>query len=59
MKPYKHDEIKAHFEDWIQEQTQDWIDENLDDLHHHAFNTDYYLIERIKQSNGLVIKLLI
>ena len=43
-KPYKHDKIKAHFEEWIQEQTQDWIDENLDDLHHHAFNTDYYVI---------------
>ncbi len=43
-KPYKHDEIKAHFEEWIQEQTQDWIEENIDDLHHHAFNTDYYII---------------
>ena len=46
MKPYKHDEIKAHFEDWLEEQTQDWIEENLDDLHHHAFNTDYYIIGR-------------
>ena len=43
-KPYKHDEIKAHFEDWLEEQTQDWIEENIDDLHHHAFNTDYYII---------------
>ena len=43
-KPYKHDEIKAHFEDWLEDQTQDWIEENLDDLHHHAFNTDYYII---------------
>ena len=41
---YKKDEIKSHFEDWIKEQDENWINENIDDLHHHCFNTDYYII---------------
>ena len=43
-KAYKYYEIKSHFYDFIREQDQDWIDENKDDLHHHAFNMDYYII---------------
>ena len=41
---YKYEEIKEHFEDFIQDQDKDWIKENFDDLHHHAFNNDYYII---------------
>ena len=41
---YKYDEIKSHFKDFINEQDKDWIKENFDDLHHCAFNQDYYLI---------------
>ena len=41
---YKKQEIKEHFEDWIKDQDLDWITQNVDDLHHHAFNTDYYII---------------
>ena len=44
MTQYKYKEIKSHFEDWIKDQDQDWIKDNLDDLHHHCFNTDYYII---------------
>ena len=41
---YKYEEIKEHFNDFIKDQDQDWIKENFDDLHHHAFNNDYYII---------------
>ena len=41
---YKYEEIKEHFEDFIKDQDKDWIKENFDDLHHHAFNNDYYII---------------
>ena len=41
---YKKDEIKDHFDDFIKEQPEDWIEENIDDIHHHAFNTDYFII---------------
>ena len=44
MQHYKYDEIKEHFEDWVEDQEVEWIGENVDDLHHHAFNTDYYII---------------
>jgi len=41
---YKREEIKEHFDDFINDQDAEWIEENKDDLHHHAFNTDYYII---------------
>jgi len=44
---YKYDEIKSYFNDWLKdryESNEDWINENLDDLHHYAFNEDYYII---------------
>ena len=41
---YKQEEIKEYFQDWIEDQDKDWILENKEDLHHHCFNTDYYII---------------
>ena len=45
---YKKKEIKEYFYSWINDQVvtvgEDWIRDNMDDLHHHAFNTDYYII---------------
>ena len=41
---FKYDEIKSHFEDFIKDNDKNWIKDNLDDLHHHCFNTDYYII---------------
>jgi hypothetical protein len=41
---YKKEEIQEHFNDWIKDQDLDWITQNIDDLHHHCFNTDYYII---------------
>ena len=45
---YKYEEIKEYFHEWEQETSHHqgtwWIVENIDDLHHHAFNTDYYII---------------
>ena len=44
MTQYKYNEIKSHFEDWIEDQDKQWITDNIDDLHHHCFNLDYYII---------------
>ena len=41
---YQYDEIKQYFNDWIEDHDTQWIRENLDDLHHYAFNEDYYII---------------
>ena len=43
---YKREEIKQHFEDYIEDQFE-YIKEDKywkDDLHHNAFNMDYYII---------------
>tara|TARA_R100000697_G_scaffold3755_1_gene8298 strand:- start:627 stop:950 length:324 start_codon:yes stop_codon:yes gene_type:complete len=50
---YKKEEIAEHFTDYINEQDQDWIESNLDDLHHYAFNQDYYLIGRYQATQWL------
>jgi len=45
---YKRKEITEHFDEWLadtmQAQGHEWVKDNLDDLHHHCFNTDYYII---------------
>tara|TARA_R100000231_G_scaffold3926_1_gene6783 strand:- start:612 stop:941 length:330 start_codon:yes stop_codon:yes gene_type:complete len=53
MTRYKYDEIKSYFEDWIKDQDKDWIKDNIDDLHHHCFNTDYYIIGTYKAKQWL------
>tara|TARA_R100000808_G_C2142107_1_gene149903 strand:+ start:953 stop:1276 length:324 start_codon:yes stop_codon:yes gene_type:complete len=50
---YKKEEIEEHFTDYINEQDQEWIESNLDDLHHYAFNQDYYLIGRYQATQWL------
>lgn len=46
MKDYfKYDEIKSHFDDFVAENSEELNDSDFrDDLHYHAFNTDYYII---------------
>jgi hypothetical protein len=41
---YKKNEIQEYFDDFINDQDSQWIEDNKDDLHYHAFNTDYYII---------------
>ena len=41
---YKLAELTEHFADFISEQDSEWIRDNWDDLHHHAFNADRYII---------------
>ena len=45
---YKKQEITDHFDEWLEESLKhegyEWIKDNLDDLHSHCFNTDYYII---------------
>lgn len=50
---YKYDEIKEYFDGYIKEQDNNWIDDNLDDLHYHAFNTDYYIIGNYQATKWL------
>ena len=50
---YKREEIKEHFDDFINDQDAEWIEENKYDLHHHAFNTDYYIIGTYKATQWL------
>ena len=50
---YKYDEIKQHFLDFIEDQDKEWVEENKDDIHHHAFNTDYYIIGTYKAEQWL------
>ena len=51
---YKYEEIKSHFEDFINdENNKDFIENNLDDLHHEIFNTDFYIIGRKQASDWL------
>jgi phosphate uptake regulator len=52
-KQYKYDEIKAHFDDYINDLTDKEIKENIDDLHHDIFNTDYYIIGRYEAKQWL------
>ena len=41
---YKKEEIKEYFDDFVNDQDAEWIEDNKDDLHHYAFNEDYYII---------------
>ncbi len=51
---YKYEEIKSHFEDFINdENNKDFIKDNINDLHHEVFNTDFYIIGRYKASEWL------
>ncbi len=43
-KPYNYTEIEQFFAEWLGEQDQEWLEQNMDDIHHHCFNTDYYII---------------
>jgi len=50
---YKYEEIKSHFEDFINENGEDWVNEHKEDLHHEIFNTDYYIIGRYEATKWL------
>jgi len=53
-KQYKYEEIKSHFQDFINdENNKDFIKDNIDDLHHEIFNTNFYIIGRYKASQWL------
>ena len=54
MTQYKYEEIKSHFEDFINdENNKDFIKDNLEDLHHEIFNIDFYIIGRYKAKQWL------
>lgn len=41
---FKLSEIQEHFDDFIADQSAEWLAENWQDIHHHAFNVDYFII---------------
>ena len=54
---YKYEEIQEYFNDWLKENL-DYYKENepktyLEDLHHYAFNQDYYIIGTYKAKQWL------
>ena len=56
---YKREEIKEYFNDYLKE-NKEWFEENIsepdnwfDDLHHNAFNSDYYIIGTYKATQWL------
>ena len=52
---YKKEEIKQYFLDFIEDNkgNDSWLEDNIDDLHHHCFNTDYYIIGRYQAEKWL------
>ena len=52
---YKKNEIKEHFEDFINDIDKDTLKELIEDdeLHHEAFGTDYYIIGTYKAKQWL------
>ena len=52
---YKRNEIKEHFKDFLIENSESILDGRLplDEIHHEAFNTDYYIIGRHKAEQWL------
>ena len=57
---YKKEEIKQYFLDFIEDNkgNDNWLEDNIDDLHHHCFNTDYYIIGTYKAKKWLGDKVL-
>tara|TARA_Y100000004_G_scaffold16448_1_gene17072 strand:- start:46 stop:375 length:330 start_codon:yes stop_codon:yes gene_type:complete len=55
---YKKNEIKEYFEDFINDIDKDYLNELIEDkeLHHEAFNTDYYIIGTYKAKQWLCDK---
>lgn len=55
MKDYfKYDEIKSYFDNFEVENSEALNDSDFrDDLHHHVFNTDYFIIGRHKAKQWL------
>lgn len=55
MKDYfKYNEVKEYFNDFVAENSEALTDSDFrDDLHHHAFNTDYYIIGTYKAEKWL------
>ena len=53
IETYKYAEIEDHFYDYIEEQDKEWIEDNKEELHHHTFNTDYFIIGTYKAKQWL------
>ena len=51
--PYKYNEINQYFLDFLMDQDSEWVKENIEDLHHHVFNSDYYIIGRYRATKWL------
>tara|TARA_R110000822_G_scaffold81644_15_gene193724 strand:- start:377 stop:826 length:450 start_codon:yes stop_codon:yes gene_type:complete len=50
---FNYEEIKTYFYDFLSDQDNNWIDENIEDIHHHSFNTDYFIIGTYRATQWL------
>ena len=48
---FKYQEGEEYFQDWLKENTPD--NDDWTDVHHNAFNTDYYIIGTYKEKKWL------
>ena len=48
---FKYQEVEEYFQDWLKENTPD--NDDWTDVHHNAFNTDYYIIGTYKAKKWL------
>jgi hypothetical protein len=53
---FKYDEIKSYFDNFVAENSEALNDSDFrDDLHHHAFNADYFIIGRYQAKQWMNI----
>ena len=49
----KYQELEDYYTDFLIENGEEWARQHEDDLHYHAFNTDYYIIGTYKAKQWL------
>ena len=50
---FKFDEIEEHFKDFLEDHSFDFLREYYQDLHHYAYNMEYYIIGTYKAEQWL------
>ena len=50
---YKYEELVQYYREFLIENGYEWAEEHKEDIHHEAFNEDYYIIGRHKAKKWL------
>ena len=53
---YKYEELAQYYREYILENGYEWAKEHKEDIHHHAFNENYYIIGTYKAKQWLADK---